>query len=155
MKKILIVVYSLFVHSSTWAISAPEFKRMEGWKIEKVGLKEIILNNQVVMYNPNKIGCIKLKEVYFDVFVDNAKIGAISQAIQAVDIKKKSEFKIPLRIIIKPTGGVFDNLRSLVGFFTKKVRITYEGHVRIKAFLLFGYKTKVKDGIDVSVKDLL
>lgn len=155
MKKLVIGFLVLFVCLSSYAISPPEYKRMEGWKIEKAGLNEIVLNNQVVMYNPNKIGCVKLKEIYFDIYLDNAKIGTISQAEQAVDIKKKSEFKIPLRITIKPTGDIFDNLRSLIGFFTKKVRITYDGHVKIKALLLFGYTAKVKDGIEVSIKDIL
>lgn len=137
------------------AISAPIYKGMKNWGIEKVGLNEIVLRNTIVMFNPNSIGCVHVKKIFFDVYIDKNKLGTITQADGDVAIKKQAEFYIPLRISIQLKGDVLSRLSSLLGFFTDKVRVSYSGYVKIRAFLFFGYKAEINDGYDVRIKDLI
>ncbi len=145
----------LFCFTQIFAISPPVYKRMEGWKFEKIANGELSITNNIVMFNPNKIGCVKLKEIYFDVYIEDAKLGTITQATDKVVIKKKAEFIIPLRYTIRPQGSLFDNFKSLYGFLTKKIKITYDGRVKIVALLIFPYKANVKDYYEVGLKDIL
>lgn len=151
---LMVFVWMLFSKDAA-AISAPEYRGMKNWGIEKVGLQELVIRNTVVMYNPNKIGCVHLKKIFFDVYLDNNKLGTITQADGDVAIKKKSEFHIPLRITIQLKGDLLNQLSSLYGLLTSKVRISYTGYVKIRAFLFFGYKAEIKDGMDVRLKDII
>jgi LEA14-like dessication related protein len=148
------ILFIVYMTTKVQAFSAPMYKRMEGWKVDKVGFSEISLTNTIVMYNPNKVGCVKLTKVYFDVFLDNAKIGNITQT-EKVKLKQNSEFSIPLKLTIQPQEGILNNLGSILGLLTKSASITYDGQIKIVAWLIFPYTAKVKDTLSISLKDLM
>jgi LEA14-like dessication related protein len=153
MKSLYFTFLCIIAFQESFAFSAPIYKRMEGWKVEKLGADEVSLTNNIVMYNPNKLGGVRLAKVYFDVFLNDVKIGSVTQT-DKVMIRKTSEFSIPLRMTIKPNGGLFD-IKSLFGFLTKNATITYDGYIKVVVWIFFPFKAKVKDSITLSMKDLL
>jgi LEA14-like dessication related protein len=75
-------------------IVEPQFRRLENFKIEKLGLQESTVGLNITYYNPNNFG-VTVKEGIADLYLDSVYIGKFLQS-QYVAVNKKAEFSLPL-----------------------------------------------------------
>lgn len=143
----------LSIGLSSCAIKPVVYKTMDNWKLNKVS-DGINVSNQVTFNNPNKVGC-KIKEINLDVYLDNLKVGVINQSTSTVKVPKKSDFTIPLEIIIKPEGSIMDIGKQILNVFSNKnVKLQYKGNLKLKASIV-PITVDVNDGQNFMIMDLI
>lgn len=120
---------------SSCRIQSPEYKGIQNIHLDALSKGGLELGAEAVFYNPNKLQC-KLKDVHFDIFMNNDKLGTINE-IKDVRIKKRSEFRIPLNIIVSPEGGFLNTVKNVFGAIKdKEVALRFEGLIFLKAYLI-------------------
>jgi LEA14-like dessication related protein len=87
---------------------------------------------EAVIYNPYKLNA-KVKSMQIDVFINDEKIGTITEGEETV-VKKRQTTHIPLNIRSR-TGILAKNLFSQTGnlILGKIVTIEYKGYIKLKA----------------------
>lgn len=115
-----------FVFTACGKLKDPEFRRLDHFKLEKLGLQESIVSFAAVYYNPNNVG-VTVKEADFDVYVDSAYLGKFLQP-QEISVNQQSEFSIPLRGTISLAKAFELKIPQLVG---KEVLIRADGKVKV------------------------
>lgn len=105
----------------------PEFKQMEGMKLDLSQLDQAKINLHGVakLHNPNPVG-VTLSRMEFDVYVDDEKTGSASQ-LASTNIGGNADFEIPLKINIPLNGN--DAAKHL---FRIKKHIKQSGYVNYK-----------------------
>lgn len=132
---ITLVAVALLFQFSSCRIQSPEYKGIQNIHLEALNKGGIELGAEAVFYNPNKLQC-KLKDVHFDIFMNNDKMATINE-IKDVRIKKRSEFRIPLNIIVSPEGGFLNTVKNVFGAIKdKEVALRFEGLIFLKAYLI-------------------
>lgn len=97
MKKILLFVALLFVlicFGSCAKVEEPQFRKINDFTLNKIGLQQADVGFSVVYYNPNNFG-VNVKEAALDVYLDSTYIGKFTQP-KEVSVDKKAVFTIPL-----------------------------------------------------------
>jgi LEA14-like dessication related protein len=85
-------------------VREPEFRDMGDVRIIETGVLKTTVGANMVYYNPNNFG-IKLSSARGDVYVDNAYFGSFVLN-QEVQVKKNSEFVLPVAIRIDNIGAI-------------------------------------------------
>ena len=134
--------------------TSPEFRRLETWKVNSVTPSEVSLTNQVVFYNPNKFGGIRLQDLNLEVYANDKKIGYVQNPENAkTQISGTSEFSVPISVTLK-TMDVLGGIGNIIGIaLGNSIDIRVKGVVVAGAFML-----KKEIPIDykqpVSIKDI-
>jgi LEA14-like dessication related protein len=129
----LFFAVAMLFSSSSCKISAPAFKTVENFKLEKVEKQEVKVGCEAVFYNPNKIK-VTIKDIAVDVLLNNEVIGTLGEKADVV-INKRSDFKIPLGISLSAQALITNSLQNLIGIFTnKEIVLTLQGNIKVKAF---------------------
>ncbi len=131
-------------------LEEPQFRRVDGFGIKKLGLTETVVAFNTTYYNPNNFG-VTVKEAVVDVYVDSLYLGKFNQP-EPISVQNKAEFSIPLEGTITLGKALQYDIASMVGkeadikangsvkvgkagvFVTKN--ITYSGRHRLDANLL-------------------
>ena len=102
----------------------PEFRNVDGLKIEKVTGKEIILTGNALIYNPAPIGHT-IDSAEIEVEMEGINLGVVEQDIKT-KLEAKGETAIPLRLKF--------NLKNLKGsgWVGKAIGIAASGQADIK-----------------------
>ncbi len=110
----------------------PEYKRVENLQLVDFRANKIIIKADAIIYNPNGIS-IYLNKTEIDVFANDIKVSHISQA-EKTEILKKSEFKIPLKVIFNPKdlveskGSIIDILSNVLkSLENNKIDLKFKG----------------------------
>ena len=121
-------------------VRQPEYRDMGDVRIIETGVLKTTVGANMIYYNPNNFG-IKLSSARGDVYVDNAFFGSFVLN-QEVEVKKNSEFVLPVAIKIDNIGAIknhtdiYKKKEALVRIegialvkrsgFTKEIPIRYE-----------------------------
>ncbi|MBD0331121.1 MAG: hypothetical protein ICV66_00540 [Chitinophagaceae bacterium] len=116
----------LTVIFSCGRIEDPEFRRIEKFRIEALGLQQSTIGLNVVYYNPNNFG-VTVKEALADFYIDTVYVGKFSQR-QPIDVAKRAEFSIPLSGTVSMLTAMKLNLMDLAN---KEALIKAIGSVKI------------------------
>ena len=128
MKKLLpfLVLLINVVFWSCDKVEEPQFKKLEGFGVKKLSLKETVIGFKATYFNPNNFG-VAVKEASFDVYVDSIFLGKFSQS-QEIAVQKSSEFSIPMEGKISLDKALQFNIPSMMG---KEVGIRADGIVKL------------------------
>ncbi len=133
---------------SSCRISAPTFKTVDNLRFDKMNGSSVKVGADLVFYNPNPIR-IKITDIAADVTIDKRQMGTIGEKSDII-IKRKSDFRVPLGLTIKPDGSLLDNLKTVFGFITdKEIELAIRGKIKLKWLFIkrevpVNYMTKVK-----------
>ena len=114
------------ISSSCGKIKEPEFRKVNGFGIKKMGITEIVVGFNTTYYNPNNFG-VAVKEAVLDVYVDSVYLGKFAQP-QSVSVNPNAEFSIPLEGAIPLAKALQNGVASLIG---KEVFIKANGSVKV------------------------
>ena len=90
--------------TSSKDVRQPEYRDMGDVRIIETGVLKTTVGANMIYYNPNNFG-IKLSSARGDVYVDNAYFGSFVLN-QEVEVKKNSEFVLPVAIKIDNIGAI-------------------------------------------------
>lgn len=97
--------------------------------MERAAGNQSVLKADALLYNPNK-GRIRIREIQMTIFVNDKEAAVINQKLNTV-IKPKSEFSVPLEVLISLKDiGIVDTLLGIIG--GKSIDIRYSGFVRVR-----------------------
>lgn len=129
--------HHLFIFMLLWILlpscktTAPSFKTVDNIRFERIDMKGLKLGADAEFHNPNQIKC-KVIDVQMNVILDDKLIGILGQKADVV-IKKKSDFTIPLGVLIKPEGTALENLKTFYKILTDRPAELYlVGNIRVK-----------------------
>lgn len=118
---------------SSCKIYSPTYKRVENFQFKKIDNNGFSLSANAIFYNPNNLK-FKIDNIAMNVHLNEKKLGAINEG-SSVQIQKKSEFTIPLNIVLRPEMSVLDGMKEIFNLFTnKEATIRLDGNVLVKAF---------------------
>lgn len=139
MKKIAPGVWLLLltiVFSGCSSVKDFEFKKIESWKLNGLGLGSSSISARLLFYNPNSF-TVTLKHMEGDVAIDGSDLGqCVSDTF--VKIKSKKEFSLPVNIQLK-TGAL---LLGGLSFLSKdSMLVKFKGFMRVgRSGLFVNYK---------------
>jgi LEA14-like dessication related protein len=116
----------LVIICSCAKIQEPQFRRLEDFRLKKLGIQESIIGLKATWFNPNSFG-VSIKETTLDVYIDSVYLGKFIQP-DMIGVLNKAEFSIPLEGKISIAQALKMNIPSLIG---KEVTIKADGSVRI------------------------
>ena len=124
--KWLAPLFLCLISISCGKLKDPEFRRLDDFKLDKLGLQESTISFAAVYYNPNNVG-VTVKEADFDVYINSTYLGKFSQP-QPVSVNQQAEFSIPLKGTISLAKAIEMKIPQLVG---KEVLIKADGKVKV------------------------
>ncbi|MFN8282052.1 MAG: hypothetical protein U0U67_02505 [Chitinophagales bacterium] len=133
----------------------PYLVKTKDFTVNHFSLSQIDLGIVAVIYNPYKAK-IKIDEILIDVFIQNKKLGTITEAADIVKINKESAFDLPLNISVKtgPTLKKFVTEGALL-LAGQKIRVDYKGYVKVKALGFIPIKVKIDQFAYFTMKDII
>jgi len=128
----LFAVFALLCAAfSSCKLSSPAFRTIDNIKFESIGTKGLKLGAQAQFHNGNPLKC-KVVDIDMNVLVDEKLIGVLGEKTDVV-IKKKSDFTVPLGVLIKPEGTILDDFKTLYKILTDRPTMLYlVGDVKVK-----------------------
>ena len=128
---LFIVLIAAWCFLSSCKTSAPGFKTIDNIKFEHLGLNGLKLGADAEFHNPNRIKC-RIVDIEMNVILDEKLIGVLGEKSDVV-IKKKSDFTVPLGVLIKPEGTVLENVKTFYKIMTDSPAQLYlVGFIRVK-----------------------
>jgi hypothetical protein len=116
---------------SSCKLTSPTFKTVDNIKFESIGIKGLKLGAEAQFHNGNPLKC-KVVDVDMNVLVDEKLIGVLGEKSDVV-IQKKSDFTIPLGVLIKPEGTILENFKTLYKILTDRPTMLYlVGNIKVK-----------------------
>lgn len=107
-------------------VEEPQFKKLEGFGVKKLSLKETVIGFNATYFNPNNFG-VSVKEASFDVYVDSMYLGKFTQS-QEISVQKNANFSIPMEGKISLEKALLFNIPNMMG---KEVGIKAQGIVKL------------------------
>lgn len=107
-------------------LEEPQFKKLEGFGIKKLSIKETVIGFKATYFNPNNFG-VAVKEASFDVYIDSLYLGKFSQSHE-ITVQKSSSFSIPMEGRISLEKALQFNIPNMMG---KEVGIKALGIVKL------------------------
>lgn len=104
-KAITILILLFSVIAAKAQEEEPYLVKTKDFTVNNFSLSQIDLGITAVIYNPYKAK-IKIDEILIDVFIENKKLGTITEAADIVKINKQSAFDLPLKIAVKTGANV-------------------------------------------------
>jgi LEA14-like dessication related protein len=131
MKPNFVLLALTLLYASSCKVLPPEYKGIQNPKVERIGLTGLKFGAEVTFYNPNRIKC-RIQDVAMEVYIDNKQVGTIGEKAD-VEVKRKSEFIIPVGITLNPQGTIFENLTTIFEIFRdKETTLSLKGNVKVK-----------------------
>jgi LEA14-like dessication related protein len=131
MKRTLFILCAIVLVASSCKVLPPVYKGMQNPKLERVGLTGLKFGAEVTFYNPNGIKC-RIRDIALDVALDDKQVGTVGEKCD-VQVKRKSDFTIPVGVTLNPQGTIFENLSTIFEIFRdKESTLTLKGNVQVK-----------------------
>jgi hypothetical protein len=113
--------------------------RVDNIRFESIGKKGLKLGAEAQFHNGNPLKC-KVVDIDMNVLLNEKLVGVMGEKSD-VSISKKSDFTIPLGILIKPEGTILEDFKTLYKILTDRPTELYlVGNVQVK---LMGIKFNV------------
>jgi hypothetical protein len=121
---------------SSCRLTSPTFKSVNNIRFESIGLKGLKLGAEAQFNNSNPLKC-KVVDVDMNVLVDERLIGVLGEKTDVI-IKKKSDFTVPLGVLIKPEGTILEDFKTFYKILTDRPTELYlVGTIRVKLMNLY------------------
>lgn len=115
-----------FLFAACGEVKDFEFKKIESWKINGLGLSSSTISARLLFYNPNSF-TVTLKHMEGDVAVEGSDLGnCVSDTF--VRIKSKQEFLLPVEIQLK-TGALLMGGLAFLG--KDSLQVKFKGYMRV------------------------
>ena len=149
MRTLLLSASISLLVTSCAKIKDPEFRRLDNFGVQKLGLKETTIGVDVVYFNPNNFG-VTVKEAEADLYIDTIFVGKFTQP-RSIEVGKNAEFAIPL------SGGI--SLQTalklrLTDLKDREVSVRADGSVKVGkggVFVSRPVKYQGKHKVDLSL----
>ena len=116
---------------SSCKTTAPSFKTVDNIRFERLDMKGLKLGADAQFHNPNHIKC-KIVNIDMSVVLDDKLIGLLGEKADVV-IKKKSDFTVPLGVLIKPEGTMLEDIKTFYKILTDRPAQLYlVGSIQVK-----------------------
>lgn len=127
-RKVLPLYFALvmLIFSGCKKFQNPEFRRLEHFKIEKVGFDGVAIGFTVTYFNPNNFR-VNVKEAVADVYADSIFLGRFTQDT-LVSVGKNAEFSVPFSGKISMKTALQFNYESLS---EREISIKATGSARV------------------------
>lgn len=134
-------------------IAAPTFKNLGQWEVSKLIGSQVTLSNTAFFYNPNSLDGLKLNGVQLSVQADGRNIGLVKVSQSGTLIPKRSDFQVPVNLIVNLTDLV-GNLSSILDIVSgKTIQIRCVGDIQV-GYINFNKTVKVDQTIPLNLKDI-
>jgi LEA14-like dessication related protein len=107
-------------------VKDPEFRRVSGFKLKKLGLQQTTIGFSVVYFNPNNFG-VSVKQAEADVYIDSTYLGKFVQD-STVAVTKNSDFAIPFSGSVSLQTALQLNLQDMA---QREILLKAEGSVKV------------------------
>ena len=124
--KTLLPLLSVLIFVGCAKVKEPEFKRLESFKVKKLGLQEITIGFAVTYFNPNKFG-LGVKDAEADIYLDSVFLGKFTQDAD-ISVKETSDFSIPLSGTIPMQKALQLNLQDIG---KREILVRADGAVKV------------------------
>ena len=129
--RLLFIFLSIGGMLSSCKTTAPSFRTVDNIQFEHLGAKGLKLGANAEFHNPNRIKC-RIIDIDMNVLVEEHLIGVMGEKTDVV-IKKKSDFTIPLGVLIKPEGTMLEDMKTFYKILTDRPAQLYlVGTLRVK-----------------------
>jgi LEA14-like dessication related protein len=115
-------------------IQSPEFKKMETWSVSSASTERLMIDNQIVLYNPNNVKGIQLKKICLAIDINSKNIGDLEKEYKMI-IPSRSEFKIPVSIQLKSINSLLSSMVTIFSSSTSEIELSVKGFAEFKYFL--------------------
>jgi hypothetical protein len=116
---------------SSCKLTSPTFKTVNNIRFESIGLKGLKLGADADFHHSNPLKC-KVVDVDMNVLVDERLIGVLGEKTDVV-IKRKSDFTVPMGVLIKPEGTILEDFKTFYKILTDRPTELYLiGNIRVK-----------------------
>jgi len=110
----------------------PIFKYIENFRVKKANLKRVVLEGDVVLYNPNNFAC-KIKSTDIKVWLNDRAAGIINHDVKTT-IEAMGDTRIPIKFNCSTDSllqkkGLLDNILSVIS--KKEVNARFKGKVML------------------------
>jgi LEA14-like dessication related protein len=128
MRNISLAIFSVLIIllSACGKIQEPQFKKLENFKVKKLGLQETTIGFNATYHNPNGFG-VAVKETMLDVYLDSVYLGKFNQPLE-VAVQRNADFSIPLEGKLSLMDAINANVTSLIG---KEVLVKANGTIKV------------------------
>jgi LEA14-like dessication related protein len=92
-------------------VKDPEFRRVENFRVKKLGLQQTTIGLSVTYFNPNNFG-VTVKETNADIYLDSVYLGKFVQDSTVV-VNKNAEFSIPLSGAVSMKAALEMNFQDI------------------------------------------
>jgi LEA14-like dessication related protein len=125
--RLAIIIFSfLFILSACKQPQSFEYRGMQNFKIDSVGLAKSKISLELVYFNPNNFG-VSLRNVNCDVYINHNYLGKYVLDT-LMHIAKKSEFAIPSSMDVDMKNIYKNSLNTLL---SKQVLVELRGSTRV------------------------
>lgn len=141
----LFFIFILFL-ISCGKVQSFEFKKIESWKMEKLGFNSSILSARLLFYNPNTF-TITLKHLEGNLTIEGRDVGlCFSDTLMRISPQK--EFLLPIAVQLK-TGSL---LLNGFNFLTKdSILLKFNGFARVgRSGIFIKYKFNGENKVPVT-----
>lgn len=130
MMKIFVRVLGILLFCSFFSscsrVESPQFQRLGGFQVKKLGFQQAEIGLSVTYFNPNNFG-VTVKEAAVNVYLDSIFMGKFVQPREVV-VDKKADFTIPLEGSVPISKALQLNFRDAIN---KEVSVKAAGNVRV------------------------
>jgi hypothetical protein len=151
MKRILL--FCIIINVSACHYTAPEFRKIENFRVNQVSPNKIVVNATARFYNPNKSKIIKISSIQLDAIANNRTIGSVSNKNLQKPIYRDSDILLPFDLEVNPTN-LLSNLNNIIDMMSgKSFILDLNGFVETKMFL-FKKRAKIKHQESINLNDI-
>ena len=109
-----------------------EYRDFKNFTVDKLGFSATSIKMDLVYYNPNNFG-LQLKTTELDIFLNNNYLGHSVQE-QLVEIPRRAEFAIPVRIDVDMKNLLRNGLATLIN---NEVIVKVTGTIKVGKVNIF------------------
>lgn len=142
MMRVCFLLIIIFLLQSCSKLKEFEFKNVESWQIENVGILSSNILSQLRLHNPNKF-TLSLKHIEGNVFIENIDQGFIFLDT-TIKIPSQQDFVLPIQLHLKTANVLMNVFNYLNG---DSVLIKLEGKMKVGRsglFITYPFNNSIK-----------
>lgn len=149
-----IILFCIIIHLSACHYTAPEFRKIENFRVNQISPNKIVVNATARFHNPNKSKIIKISSIQLDAISNNRTIGSVSNKNLQKPIYKDSDILLPFDLEVNPTN-LLSNLNNIIDMMSgKSFILDLNGFVETKMFL-FKKRAKIKHQESINLNNII
>jgi hypothetical protein len=149
-----IILFCIIINLSACHYTAPEFRKIENFRVNQVSPNKIVVNATARFHNPNKSKIIKISSIQLDAIANNRTIGSVSNKNLQKPIYRDSDILLPFDLEVNPTN-LLSNLNNILDMMSgKSFILDLNGFVETKMFFL-KKRAKIKHQESINLNNII